>query len=74
MSEEPPVPSSRQHRSPAEISAHCVRLSYRFPLSDRDGEEFMFERGSSSRTRPSAAGATSSARSSRRPCGAVGQS
>jgi hypothetical protein len=27
-----PVPSYRQQRSPAEIFAHRVRLSYRFPL------------------------------------------
>ncbi len=26
-------PSYRQHRYPAEIIAHCVRLYYRFPLS-----------------------------------------
>jgi putative transposase len=49
MREEPPVktpvPSSRQHRYPAEIIAHCVRLYYRFPLSYRGVEELMFERG-----------------------------
>jgi putative transposase len=40
-----PMPSYRHHRYPAEIIAHCVRLYYRFPLSDRGGEERMFERG-----------------------------
>lgn len=49
MREEPPVqtpaPSYRQHRYPAEIIAHCVRLYYRFPLSYRGVEELMFERG-----------------------------
>jgi putative transposase len=39
------VPSYRQHRYPAEIIAHCVRLYYRFPLSYRSVEELMFERG-----------------------------
>jgi hypothetical protein len=39
------APSSRQHRYPAEILAQCVRLSSRFPLSDRGAEEWMFERG-----------------------------
>ena len=39
------VPSYRQHRYPAEIIAHCVRLYYRFPLSYRGVEELMFERG-----------------------------
>lgn len=42
---ETPVPSYRQHRYPAEIIAHCVRLYYRFPLSYRGVEELMFERG-----------------------------
>ena len=49
MREEPPVntpvPSYRQHRSPAEIIAQCVRLSSRFPLRSRGVEELMFERG-----------------------------
>ncbi len=40
-----PTASYRQHRYPAEIIAHCVRLSYRFPLSYRGVEEMMFERG-----------------------------
>ncbi len=38
-------PSYRQHRYPAEIIAHCVRLYYRFPLSYRGVKELMFERG-----------------------------
>ena len=40
-----PAPSYRCHRYPAEIIAHCVRLSYRFPLSYRGVEELMLERG-----------------------------
>lgn len=39
------IPSYRQHRYPAEIIAHCVRLYVRFPLSYRAVEELMFERG-----------------------------
>jgi putative transposase len=39
------VPSYRQHRYPAEIIAHGVRLYYRFPLSYRGVEDLMFERG-----------------------------
>jgi hypothetical protein len=54
---EAPVPSYRQHRYPAEIIAHCVRLDYRFPLGYRGVEELMFERGGlPSPTRASAAG------------------
>ena len=37
--------SYRQHRYPAAIIAHCVRLYFRFPLSYRGVEELMFERG-----------------------------
>jgi putative transposase len=40
-----PALSYRQHRYPAEIIAHCVRLYDRFPLSHRGVEELMFERG-----------------------------
>src|SRR5690349_8750745 len=40
-----PIPSYRQHRSPAEIIVHCVRLYDRFPLRFRSVEELMFERG-----------------------------
>jgi putative transposase len=39
------IPSYRQHRYPAEVIVHCVRLYYRFPLSYRGVEELMFERG-----------------------------
>jgi putative transposase len=42
---EKPTLSYRQHRYPGEVIAHCVRLYYRFPLSYRDVEELMFERG-----------------------------
>ena len=40
-----PAASSHCHRYPAEIIAHCVRVSYRFPLSYRGVEELMLERG-----------------------------
>jgi putative transposase len=39
------VPSYHCHHYPAEIIVQCVRLYYRFPLSHRDIEELMFERG-----------------------------
>ncbi len=42
---EMPALSYRQHRYPAEVIAHCVRLYFRFPLSYRGVEELMFERG-----------------------------
>jgi putative transposase len=35
----------RGHRYPVEIISHCVWLYYRFPLSLRDVQEMMFERG-----------------------------
>jgi hypothetical protein len=35
----------RGHRFPVEIISHCVRLYHRFPLSLRDVEEMMAERG-----------------------------
>ncbi|MFG3002171.1 IS6 family transposase [Streptomyces sp. NPDC048340] len=38
-------PSYRNHRYPAEIIAHCVWLYFRFPLSFREVEEMMLERG-----------------------------
>lgn len=38
-------PSYKGHRYPAEIIAHCVWLYFRFPLSFRDVEELMFQRG-----------------------------
>ncbi|MGP3683149.1 IS6 family transposase [Streptomyces sp. IBSNAI002] len=39
------VPSYANHRYPAEIIAHCVWLYFRFPLSFREVEEMMLERG-----------------------------
>ncbi|WVU05540.1 transposase [Streptomyces prasinus] len=38
-------PSHKGHRYPVEVIAHCVRLSFRFPLSFREVEELMPERG-----------------------------
>ncbi|MET8276282.1 IS6 family transposase [Streptomyces sp. NPDC005096] len=38
-------PSYRGHRYPVEIIAHCVWLYFRFPLSFREVEELMLERG-----------------------------
>jgi putative transposase len=35
----------RRHRFPGEIISHCVWLYYRFPLSYRDIEELMAQRG-----------------------------
>jgi putative transposase len=39
------VPSYRGFRFPVEIISHCVWLYYRFPLSFREVEEMMLERG-----------------------------
>ncbi|WP_454896537.1 hypothetical protein [Streptomyces halobius] len=39
------VPSYRGYRYPGEVIAHCVWLYHRFPLSLRDVEELMLERG-----------------------------
>ncbi|MCX4775304.1 IS6 family transposase [Streptomyces sp. NBC_01264] len=39
------VPSYANHRYPVEIIAHCVWLYFRFPLSFREVEEMMLERG-----------------------------
>jgi putative transposase len=44
MTEAPHV-HFRRHRFPAEIIAHAVRLYYRFPLSFRDVEDLLAERG-----------------------------
>jgi len=43
----PPADPARykNHRFPGEIISHGVWLSYRFPLSYRDGQELLFERG-----------------------------
>ena len=39
------APSYRGFRFPAEIISHCVWLYYRFPLSFREVEEMMLQRG-----------------------------
>ncbi|ASV84432.1 putative transposase [Ochrobactrum quorumnocens] len=44
MTEAHPVHFKR-HRFPAEIIAHAVWLYYRFPLSFRDVEDLLAERG-----------------------------
>jgi putative transposase len=38
-------PSYKGHRYPVEVISHCVRLYFRFPLSFREVEELMLERG-----------------------------
>ncbi|MZE52744.1 IS6 family transposase, partial [Streptomyces sp. SID5770] len=38
-------PSYKNHRYPVEIISHCVWLYFRFPLSFREVEELMLERG-----------------------------
>jgi putative transposase len=38
-------PSYKGHRYPIEIISHCVWLYFRFPLSFREVEELMLERG-----------------------------
>ncbi|MDX3697718.1 IS6 family transposase [Streptomyces europaeiscabiei] len=38
-------PSYKRHRYPVEIISHCVWLYHRFPLSFREVEELMLERG-----------------------------
>ncbi|WP_107305704.1 IS6 family transposase [Streptomyces scabiei] len=37
--------SCKGHRYPVEVISHCVWLYFRFPLSFREVEELMFERG-----------------------------
>ncbi|KOG54611.1 transposase [Streptomyces virginiae] len=39
------VLSYANHRYPVEVISHCVWLYFRFPLSFREVEEMMFERG-----------------------------
>ncbi|MEJ8639879.1 IS6 family transposase [Streptomyces sp. MS2.AVA.5] len=39
------VPSYSNHRYPVEVISHCVWLYFRFPLSFREVEEVMMERG-----------------------------
>ena len=43
----PPADAARykNHRFPGEIISHGVWLYYRFPLSYRDVQELLFERG-----------------------------
>jgi hypothetical protein len=38
-------PSYKGHRYPVEVISHCVWLCFRFPLSFREVEELMLERG-----------------------------
>jgi transposase-like protein len=38
-------PSYKGYRYPVEVIAHCVWLYFRFPLSFREVEELMLERG-----------------------------
>ncbi|MCX4427009.1 IS6 family transposase [Streptomyces mirabilis] len=38
-------PSYRGHRYPVEVISHCVRLYHRFPLSFREVEELLLQRG-----------------------------
>ncbi|MGQ7747048.1 IS6 family transposase [Streptomyces sp. WC2508] len=38
-------PSCKGHRYPVEVISHCVWLYFRFPLSFREVEELMLERG-----------------------------
>ncbi|MER5996796.1 IS6 family transposase, partial [Streptomyces viridosporus] len=38
-------PSYQGHRYPVEVISHCVWLYFRFPLSYREVEELMLERG-----------------------------
>ena len=42
---ETPLAHFRRHCFPAEIIAHAVWLHYRFPLSVRDVEDLLAERG-----------------------------
>jgi putative transposase len=39
------APNYKGYRFPPEIISHCVWLYFRFPLSYRDIEELMAERG-----------------------------
>ncbi|MFI6063444.1 IS6 family transposase [Streptomyces sp. NPDC051286] len=45
MSVESASPSYRGHRYPVEVISHCVWLYFRFPLSFREVEELMLQRG-----------------------------
>ena len=45
LSAESGSPSYKGHRYPVEVISHCVWLYCRFPLSFREVEELMLERG-----------------------------
>jgi len=60
------------HRYPAEIIAHCVWLYHRFPLSFREVEELMLQRGVVVSYEPSGSGARSSGRSTPTGCAGAG--
>ena len=45
MNEMRPPPEYKRHRFPSEIIAYAVRLYFRFPLSYRDVEDLLAERG-----------------------------
>lgn len=38
-------PSCKGHRCPVEVISHCAWLYFRFPLSFREVEELMLQRG-----------------------------
>lgn len=38
-------PSYRGHQYPVEVISHCMWLYFRFPLSIREVEELMLQRG-----------------------------
>jgi hypothetical protein len=54
--------SYKGHRYPPEIIAHCVWLYHRFPLSFREVEELMLQRGVVVSYEPSGPGVPSSGR------------
>ena len=60
------------HRYPPEIIAHCVWLYHRFPLSFREVEELMLQRGVVVSYEPSRSGARSSGRSTPTGCAGAG--
>ena len=60
------------HRYPPEIIAHCVWLYHRFPLSFREVEELMRQRGVVVSDEPSGSGARSSGRSTPTGCAGAG--
>ena len=54
--------SYKGHRYPVEIINHCVWLYFRFPLSFREVEELMLQRGVVVSYEPSGPGVPSSGR------------